>query len=53
MAEGDAAEFYATARGAVAARLLRARLQALWPDLTGQAVLGLGFAGPYLRPARP
>ena len=49
MADGDAAEFYGTARGAVAARLVRARLQALWPDLSGQAVLGLGHAGPYLR----
>jgi SAM-dependent methyltransferase len=44
-----AAEFYTTARGAVAARLLRARLARLWPDLTGQSVLGLGYAGPYLR----
>lgn len=44
-----AADFYATARGAVTARLLRARLGALWPDLSGQSVLGVGFAQPYLR----
>jgi SAM-dependent methyltransferase len=44
-----AADFYATARGAVAARLLRERLSLLWPDLSGQAVLGIGFAAPYLR----
>ncbi len=44
-----AADFYATARGAVAARLLRARLAGLWPDLHGQSVLGLGYAPPYLR----
>ncbi len=44
-----AADFYATARGAVAARLVRARLVGLWPDLTGQRVLGLGYAAPYLR----
>ncbi len=44
-----AAEFYATARGAVTARLLRARLAGLWPDLSGQAVLGLGYPQPYLR----
>ena len=49
MAEGDAAEFYGTARGAVAARLLRTRLRAMWPNLAGQAILGLGHAGPYLR----
>lgn len=44
-----AADFYATARGAVAARLLRARLGALWPDVQGDAILGLGYAAPYLR----
>lgn len=47
-----AAEFYATARGAVAARLLRERLALAWPDLDGCAVLGVGFAAPYLRPWR-
>ena len=46
---GDAAEFYQTALGAVAARALRARLVEAWPDLVGQEVLGLGHAGPYLR----
>ncbi|MGO9162331.1 MAG: class I SAM-dependent methyltransferase, partial [Streptosporangiaceae bacterium] len=35
--------------GAVAARLLRERLLAMWPDLHGQSVLGVGFAAPYLR----
>lgn len=48
----SAAEFYATRRGAVAARLLRARLAALWPAEPGApplAYLGLGYAGPYLR----
>jgi SAM-dependent methyltransferase len=44
-----AADFYGTARGAVTARLLRARLLALWPDLRGQSVLGVGYAAPYLR----
>ncbi len=44
-----AADFYATARGAVTARLLRERLVALWPDLTGQSLLGLGYGAPYLR----
>src|SRR6201985_1350985 len=44
-----AADFYATSRGAVAARLLRERLTLLWPDLHGQSVLGIGFTAPYLR----
>ena len=49
---GDAqatAQFYATARGAVACRLLRQRLVRAWPSLAGLSVLGLGYAGPYLR----
>ena len=45
----EATEFYATARGGVAARLLRERLARLWPDLSGQSVLGSGYAAPYLR----
>lgn len=44
-----AADFYATARGAVAARLLRDRVGLLWPDLNGQSILGIGHAEPYLR----
>ncbi len=44
-----AAEFYATARGAVASRLIRNRLAVVWPDLSGCAVLGVGYAAPYLR----
>ena len=44
-----AAEFYATAQGAVALRLVRERLTGLWPDVSGMTVLGLGHAGPYLR----
>jgi SAM-dependent methyltransferase len=43
------ADFYATRQGAVAAYLLRQRLQELWPSLTGQSVLGVGYAAPYLR----
>jgi SAM-dependent methyltransferase len=43
------ADFYATRQGAVAAALLRERLQELWPTLTGQSVLGVGYAAPYLR----
>jgi len=42
-------DFYASPTGRVAARLLRARLQEVWPDLTGRQVLGLGHANPYLR----
>jgi len=47
-----AAEFYGTARGAVACRLLRDQVAALWPSVAGMQVLGLGYAAPYLRPWR-
>ncbi len=50
----EAAQFYATRRGALAAHLVRERLALFWPQLpngsmAGQAVLGLGYAAPYLR----
>jgi SAM-dependent methyltransferase len=44
-----AADFYGTARGSVAARLLRTRVLSMWPELRGQSVLGVGYAAPYLR----
>jgi SAM-dependent methyltransferase len=44
-----AADFYATRRGALAAHLVRERLALFWPHLPGQAVLGMGYAAPYLR----
>jgi len=47
-----AADFYGTARGAVACRLLRDQVGALWPDVAGLQILGLGYAAPYLRPWR-
>jgi SAM-dependent methyltransferase len=40
--------FYASANGAAAQRLLAQRLKRAWPRLPGQAVLGIGHAGPYL-----
>jgi SAM-dependent methyltransferase len=42
------AAFYGSRGGETAARLLAARMAALWPRLPGQAVLGLGWAAPYL-----
>ncbi len=33
----------------MACRLVREQLLELWPDLSGQSVLGLGYAAPYLR----
>ncbi len=48
----DLRDFYASRLGQVTRRLIRRRVRALWPDLTGQTVLGLGYATPYLRQFR-
>lgn len=46
----DLRDFYDTSLGQVARRMIRRRLRELWPDVSGQRILGLGFAPPYLRP---
>ena len=40
----DLRDFYATSPGRMARRLLNRRLRAIWPDLTGQRVLGHAHA---------
>jgi SAM-dependent methyltransferase len=49
----DAATFYESELGRLAAGLLRERLAGIWPACPGLAVLGLGFTGPYLDLWRP
>ena len=46
----DHNEFYASTLGQMTVRLLRARLREVWPNVRGETVLGLGYAGPFLRP---
>lgn len=46
----DLRDFYASSLGVMAQRLISRRLRLMWPDLTGQRLMGLGFATPYLRP---
>jgi SAM-dependent methyltransferase len=43
-------EFYDSRIGQVARRLILRRLRTAWPDLSGQRLLGFGYAMPYLRP---
>lgn len=43
-------QFYDGRMGQVARRLIFRRLRAIWPDLSGQRLLGFGYAAPYLRP---
>jgi SAM-dependent methyltransferase len=42
-------EFYEGRTGQVTRRLISRRLREAWPDLSGQRLLGLGYATPYLR----
>ena len=44
----DLRDFYATPLGRLARRVVRRQLRGLWADVSGQRVLGVGFAIPYL-----
>lgn len=48
----DLRDFYQTPLGGVTRQLLRQRIREMWPDVTGQSILGLGYATPYLRQFR-
>ncbi len=42
-------DFYRDRLGLVVQRLLRRRLRQMWPDLTGQTLMGFGYAAPLLK----
>jgi hypothetical protein len=44
----DLRDFYATGQGRVARLMIRRQIRAIWPDVTGKSVLGMGYATPYL-----
>ncbi len=44
----DLRSFYASPLGHVARRLVGRAVLRLWPEARGQALLGVGYAGPYL-----
>ena len=44
----DLNEFYHSSLGHVAQRMIRRQIRALWPDVRGMRMLGLGYAVPYL-----
>lgn len=48
----DLRDFYATPLGRLARRVVRRQIRTVWPDVSGQRVLGVGFATPYLSPFR-
>ena len=41
--------FYGRLQGQYARRLINLELRKLWPDTTGQRILGLGYPGPFLQ----
>ncbi len=48
----DLRDFYESRLGQLAYHVLRREVRQIWPDLTGQRVLGLGYAPPVLRQYR-
>jgi SAM-dependent methyltransferase len=44
----DLRDFYQTALGQVARRMIRRTLRVIWPDLHGMRLLGIGYATPFL-----
>lgn len=46
----DLRDFYASPTGRVAHRIVRQYVRAVWPDLHGMNVAGIGYPVPYLRP---
>ena len=44
----DLRDFYAGSLGTVTRRMIRRRIRAIWPDVRGMKVLGIGFPTPYL-----
>ncbi|HSE76937.1 MAG TPA: methyltransferase domain-containing protein [Alphaproteobacteria bacterium] len=45
----DLRDFYDSALGHATRRTIRRHVRQIWPDLSAQRVLGLGYATPYLR----
>lgn len=44
----DLTDFYRTALGRTARRLIQRRVRETWPNVTGMTVAGIGYATPYL-----
>ena len=42
--------YYTTSLGRAVQKAMRDQMRALWPDVSGRAVAGFGFAAPLLRP---
>src|ERR1700749_2847987 len=44
----DLRDFYQTALGRVARRMIRRTIRGMWPDLHGMPLVGIGYATPFL-----
>jgi len=44
----DLRDFYASSLGQVARRMIRRQLRELWPSVSGESILGIGYATPYV-----
>src|SRR5512144_79168 len=44
----DLRDFYASSLGRVARRMIGRRIRALWPDVRGLSIIGLGYVAPFL-----
>lgn len=49
----DLRDFYGTALGQVARRMIRRAIRRVWPDLHGMRLLGVGYATPFLSMLAP
>jgi SAM-dependent methyltransferase len=49
----DLRDFYRSALGQVARRMIRRAIQRVWPDLRGMRLVGLGYATPFLSALAP
>ncbi len=45
----ELSEFYQGALGGVARRLLAHRIRSVWSNVSGNSILGIGFAAPFMR----
>jgi SAM-dependent methyltransferase len=45
----DIRDFYATSLGQMTGRILRTHMRAIWPNVRGERIAGIGYATPYLR----
>ncbi|HXO03857.1 MAG TPA: methyltransferase domain-containing protein, partial [Stellaceae bacterium] len=49
----DLRDFYRTALGQVARRMIRQAVRRVWPDLHGMRLLGIGYPSPFLSAISP